>query len=231
MKKILELMLRKAWPTLDDDFKKTIKWLQHLSHIVEEEAEAAKMRLNAERNAEILSLMQSLKTGPTSETTRSEALPCFHVPFTLNQRSIQRDDIIDQIASILDPEPHVDNTTLQTGITPLARSYRSGTLKSLALYGTGGVGKTQIALQYSHLSRDKFDAILWISSDDNVKMAQDFLAVAQHLKLMPDGKVHDSVTAMSTLKSWLADTSKDLRFLSQLHTHFIESITQANIQS
>jgi len=182
-------MLRTAWPSLDNDFKMTIKRLKSLSHVVEQEAEAAKMILQAERNTEILSLMQSLKVA---EANKPEAIRCFHVPFALNKRFVKRNEDIEYIGKFLDPA--VD---------------ASDSFKSLAIYGTGGVGKTQIALQYAHQSRHKFDAVLWISADNNIKMAQDFLAVAQRLGLVPnDGNANDPVGAITKTKSWLADTSK-----------------------
>ncbi|KAF8533574.1 hypothetical protein BDD12DRAFT_897322 [Trichophaea hybrida] len=183
-----QLMLRAAWPSLDNDFKMTIKRLQSLSQVVEQEAEAARMILQAERNTEILSLMQSLKVD---ETNKSEGLRCFHVPFALNDRFVKRNDAVEHIGKILDPAADA-----------------SESFKSLAIYGTGGVGKTQIALQYAHQSRRKFDCVLWISADNNIKMTQDFLAVAQRLGLVPnDGNMNDPVGAITKTKRWLADTT------------------------
>jgi predicted ATP-dependent serine protease len=182
-------MLQQAWPNLNSDFQKTIKRLKGLSRVVEEEAEAAKMDLQAEHNPEIISIMQSQKVV---DSNKSEAIPCFHVPLALNERFIKRNEIVESIGTILDPTD------------------TAGSLKSLAIYGTGGVGKTQIALQYVHKARRKFDAVLWIMADSNIKMSQDFLTIAQRLGLVPDdGNAHDPVSAMSKTKSWLADTSKD----------------------
>ena len=54
----------------------------------------------------------------------------------------------------------------------------SSGIRSLALHGLGGVGKTQITLHYANSSRDAFDASLWISADNSIKMAQSFLEAA-----------------------------------------------------
>ncbi len=88
-------------------------------------------------------------------------------------------------------------------------------IHSMALYGMGGVRKTQIALHYANNSRGSFDAMLWISADNSIKMAQSFLEVAQRLELISDGlEPQDSAAARSKVKTWLTQTSK-----RQLHEH------------
>lgn len=40
-------------------------------------------------------------------------------------------------------------------------------MRVIVLYGTGGVGKTQIALQYAHQSRSKYDAVFWVDGSNH----------------------------------------------------------------
>lgn len=47
-------------------------------------------------------------------------------------------------------------------------------LKSFLLYGLGGIGKTQLALEYCYQYVDQFDAIFWVSAETQDKLFQDF---------------------------------------------------------
>lgn len=142
------------------------------------------MQVDREKNSEILTLMQSLKESKLE----TEVLPCYLMPSGINERFYGRQEAMQRVFEALDPQ---DDNSAQ---------------RSIALYGMGGVGKTQIALHYANATREKFDAILWISADNTIKLNQSFLSVAQHLGLMTNTQEEqDSVTAMVQVKSWLAN--------------------------
>ncbi|KAI9811064.1 MAG: hypothetical protein M1827_005646 [Pycnora praestabilis] len=180
------VLRRKSWASFDGDFKQTIKRLKRLSQLVDSEADAARMRADGARNAEILAVMQSLQ----GSTNKGVALPCYHVPFGINERFYGRQEVLRRIRNSLIPQ--------ERNSQPL----------SFALHGMGGVGKTQIALHYANSCRSEYDAILWISADSSIKMSQSFLKVAQHLGLVSDDQeAQDSAAAVSKMKAWLAETS------------------------
>ena len=183
----LQAVLRRlSWGTIDGDFQQTMKRLRHLSQTVDSQADAARMLLDLDRNAEILDVMQSLKSSKIS----TDILPCYHLPSGITDRFYGREDLLQLIRIALSPS----NT--QPGI------------KSAALYGLGGVGKTQTALRYANASRESFDAILWISADNSIKMAQSFLEVAQRLGIIPSKEtVQDPAAAVAMVKAWLAETT------------------------
>lgn len=80
-------------------------------------------------------------------------------------------------------------------------------IRSFALYGMGGVGKTQIALRYANASRDKFDAIFWISAEDPIKIGQSFRDMARMLSLVKaDAETDDNAITLE-VKQWLSSTS------------------------
>ncbi|KAF4459095.1 tetratricopeptide repeat-containing [Fusarium albosuccineum] len=82
------------------------------------------------------------------------------------------------------------------------------TPKSIALFGMGGVGKTQIAIQYAFLNMDKFDVILWIAADNAIAIGQSFRTIADGLGLLGgDEETKDAAAAIYKVKNWLA-TSK-----------------------
>ena len=144
------------------------------------------MRLEGERNAEVLSIMKAFKDSP-----KEDVLPCYYLPLCLNEKLIGREDELKRVADILDPQKDI----LQS--------------KSLALYGMGGVGKTSIARHYANSARGRYDAIFWISADNMTKMTQNFLEIAQKLELVPENrKTEDAVAAMAKVKSWLVETSE-----------------------
>jgi signal recognition particle GTPase len=115
----------------------------------------------------------------------------------MNDRLFRRTDLVMEIAGILDPEPDG------------SERYSTG-LKSLAMYGIGGAGKTQTALQYAHYARSRFDVVLWIAADSYVGMTQDYLEISRHLKLVSQTEeIQDATEAMKRTKSWLADTCEE----------------------
>ena len=182
---MVALLRRTSWAKMDGDFRQTIKRLRSFSQVVDIEAETVRLQVDRERNAEILAVMQSLK----QQKVANDILPCFSVPAGIQDRFFGRDDILKEVRDALNPSK--DQSGLQTA----------------ALYGMGGSGKTQIALRYAHLSRNCFDAILWISADNSIKMAQVFLDIAQRLGLISNGdEIQDSAAAMMSVKIWLSTT-------------------------
>jgi hypothetical protein len=179
-------MIRSHWPKFSGDFAQTIKRLKRLSHTADVEAEAARLRADSGKNTELLVAMELMKDS----STKKDMLPCYCIPLGIDERFYGRADLLQRVKEVLDP---------QEG---------SSTCRSLALHGMGGVGKTQVALQYANTSRKLYDAIFWISADNSIKMAQNFLEVGQKLGLIPDNhEAQDAFAAMSKVKSWMAETS------------------------
>ncbi|GMG15799.1 unnamed protein product [Aspergillus oryzae var. brunneus] len=181
------LPIRQSWPQLSREFQQGLKRVQMLSQQVERETQRAATTAALKWNNEMITLFQSLSTG---HKHAGPELPCFHIPLTLNDRFYIREGLLDQISGTLNP-----------------KAGRSGP-RALVLYGIGGAGKTQTALQYAYRAREQYDAVLWISADSTVKMAQDYMAVARRLGVLPETQeTQDAFGAMAKMKSWLADTT------------------------
>ena len=75
-------------------------------------------------------------------------LPIFNVPFSRNENFVGQTEILDSIHKSLILEARPDMTS------------------RYVLYGLGGIGKTQIALEFSYLYRDEFDVIYWLRADN-----------------------------------------------------------------
>lgn len=115
-----------------------MKRLKRLSHLVDSEADTARMRADSERNAEILAVMHTLQIGKP----KYDKLPCYYVPLGPSGRFYGRNEVLEQVKNALNP------------------GRDSSGIRSLALHGLGGVGKTQIALHYVSSCREAFDATL-----------------------------------------------------------------------
>ncbi|KAI4691306.1 uncharacterized protein J4E84_003597 [Alternaria hordeiaustralica] len=80
-----------------------------------------------------------------------------------------------------------------------------------AIYGPGGMGKTQIAAEFVAKHRTKFDAILWVHAEDAGKIAQDYkdLAIGLGLVAADSRDAMDLNYTRDVLKGWLVNPEKD----------------------
>ncbi|QSZ35172.1 hypothetical protein DSL72_008039 [Monilinia vaccinii-corymbosi] len=177
-----------AWGSICQVLTSLKRVEQHSSDVKLESHSLVAMR-NPREQKQANGLMTKLNELGT--LARRENLPCFHVPGTANERFLFREDLLHEIAMKLDPPA----------------GSQSPSIRSLALYGIGGAGKTQMALQYACRSREKFDAVLCISADQHSKIAESFLEVSLHLGLTSKESKHlDATEAMTMTKRWLSDT-------------------------
>lgn len=181
------LVLRKnAWQTFRNDFSRTILRIKRMSSTVESEADLARMSKDDTQYKEVLELLNAMKMNKPDSTRR---LRYNNIPFAANNRFSGREDI----------HAFIDQSLGQTDYTSL--------LKSTALFGLGGVGKTQIAIQYAYRNLEKFDVILWVAADNSIALGQSFRTIADGLGLLGSGdEMKDTAAAIYKMKNWLATT-------------------------
>ncbi|KAI0024434.1 P-loop containing nucleoside triphosphate hydrolase protein [Xylariomycetidae sp. FL0641] len=181
------LLRRNAWEKFQSDFSRTTMRIKRISSIVESEADLARMRLEDHKYKEVLELMDNLNTRKADDAPR---LKFRHIPFLPNNRFSGRSELLDKVHESLDPSKATTST------------------RSVALFGMGGVGKTQLALQYAHQNTGTYDVVLWISADNAITIGQSFREVAQGLELSQTAEeIQDSAAATWKVKNWLTSTT------------------------
>ncbi|HET8846169.1 MAG TPA: tetratricopeptide repeat protein, partial [Ktedonobacteraceae bacterium] len=73
----------------------------------------------------------------------------------------------------------------------------------LALYGLGGIGKTQVASEYIYRYGDEYTSVFWVSAANRESLVADFLLLAE-LLCLPEKKEQDHQRGINAVKRWLA---------------------------
>lgn len=87
-----------------------------------------------------------------------------------------------------------------------AQSSRVG---SVALWGTGGIGKTQLALEFAHRRwSQNTDVVLWISTETAADVAKSFNDAAKALDLDTDVERNTPDKNRDQVLQWIQKTGK-----------------------
>lgn len=116
----------------------------------------------------------------------SVKLPCFMIPYGLNLRFFGRAVEFRSLKDALDPNHATGDNRL----------------RAVGIHGLGGVGKTQLALQYANTSMDVYEVIAWISAETQIKLVQSLSTLANKLGLV-DGATEDDYQNIGKVRDWL----------------------------
>lgn len=84
----------------------------------------------------------------------------------------------------------------------LWRVFKSGESPIVTLHGLGGVGKTQLAVEYVYQNANEYELAWWVHSEEPATLAADYAALARELNL-PEKDDREQRTIVESVKRWL----------------------------
>lgn len=127
-------------------------------------------------------------------------LPCHDTALGKTRSFFGREEVLRKLESHLCPQKRAIMAP------PLARQ----AISTMILQGRGGVGKTQIAAEFSSRMTNSFDAIFWVHADEPSKLANDVNRIAIKLGLVSENsaEARDTLLTRDLVKAWLANPMK-----------------------
>ncbi|KAL6695296.1 hypothetical protein J3F84DRAFT_408260 [Trichoderma pleuroticola] len=77
--------------------------------------------------------------------------------------------------------------------------------RSCAIHGIGGVGKTQLALEYTYRCRQFYQAIFWLRTENSIELLESFSSIGNKVGIIDD--VNEG-RRVSRILNWLESTDK-----------------------
>lgn len=176
---------RNAWSQFSGDFSKVIADIRHYSRLVDETADMIRLTKDAHA-ADTINAIKSFHDPHPKDLS----LPCYVIPYGLNLRFFGRT---------------AENNALKRKLDP--RENNEG-LKVLAICGTGGLGKTQLALHYANTSMKLFDVVIWIPAETQIKFTQALAKFASKLGIQNSKGTEDDYLSIQRVRDWLNVSGK-----------------------
>lgn len=173
-----------TWNKIDQKFCQTLQELankiDHLKKIIEAR-QLTKLTLS---QTELIQALNRYNTNGPPLGSSDMSLPYYQLPFGRNPAFFGRSSVLRDIQSTLEA---VDT----------ARSIRS-----VAIWGTGGIGKSQVALEYANLqlTQGKCKLILWLPSETDTELSEALVDAAT--KVRPPGFVEGSSPEQIKFAMW-----------------------------
>src|SRR2546421_8297234 len=123
--------------------------------------------------------------------------PIWNVPHRRNPFFTGREDILIHLYTVL-------------------RSSKAAALtQAQAISGLGGIGKTQVAVEYAYRYRDHYQAIFWINATSRDVLSADFVTLAALLNL-PEQQEKEQDIVLRAIKRWLSSYTHWLLILDNV---------------
>lgn len=174
----------KTFTTLESIFQRSIVRIDAAVQGLQDYAQLSSLRF------ELASTSILSSPGFLGQTDRHQPtqLPCIALPTAQNPRFFGR---------------RVEMSTIDKHLGQAAGA--SG-LRSLALHGMGGVGKSQTALAYAHSKTDGFDAILWLHTEAEIALSTSLGEIARDELKIPQAEGGSNADNARLTLNWLQNT-------------------------
>lgn len=123
--------------------------------------------------------------------SRTSNLPCFMLSQFQNPDFIGREEVLALMDQKLLPRDTLDSGDKQS-------------TSFFALCGMGGIGKTDLAVEYAHSRRRHFGAIFWLEAGGISQLASDFGRIATALGLQTAEEADSLESNIEIAKAWFA---------------------------
>jgi hypothetical protein len=176
------------WSALVKRFSDNIRTLQsRLDHL----QKLAEAKNSAHRSqAELIRKLDELSMQPLPSTAL-RAPRCHTIPYPQNPGFFGRADTLQLIAAGFEDQ--------------------ASRVASVAMWGAGGIGKTQIAMEFAHkMWADGEEVILWIASETSAEVAHSFNEAARQLKLEGYSDSNTLDKNRHLVLQWLQHTGRSL---------------------
>jgi hypothetical protein len=155
-----------SWASVRTKFSTILKDVADKAYFLKKMAEAQNLKQLTQTQAELARKLEGLTMVQTAIERPQATLPCHFLPCGHNPNFYGRITILQDI---------------QDALTVRDDDSR---IRSVALWGTGGIGKSQIALEFaSRQDSAEVPIILWIPSEKETEVASAFNKAAQKLNL------------------------------------------------
>jgi tetratricopeptide (TPR) repeat protein len=144
--------------------------------------------------AGIRTIIEQSSTSSLLQNSPSPSRQIWTVPYRRNPLFTGRDRYLEQLYSSL------TNTA---------------SISTLIICGLGGMGKTQIALEYAYRYQNRYQAVIWINAATHTTLVTDCVSLASSLKLSI-GNMLDQSLLINGVKRWLAEHDQWLLILDNV---------------
>lgn len=120
-----------------------------------------------------------------------EPVPIWHLPCSRNFFFTGREELLEQLHTLLDHRPQAAQT------------------RAAVLSGMGGIGKTQIAIEYAYRHARDYSALLWVNAESPESILVSLAQIAQALNL-PERNENRPQAVVNAVARWLTS-----------HTHWL----------
>jgi hypothetical protein len=175
-------------PAFEQRFQQAAKTIRSVTANLVLQVHTASMEAADQRHKELVGMLASTMESPAHEQIEPRLPYHFLQHVVRNDRFFGREDILSQVLSILNAN------------TPRTHS--------VALYGLGGVGKTQVATEFVYRNLDRYKIILWLHADSTETLKDQFVVVARNVGFA--GANPNQEYCCEAVLHWLCHTSMSM---------------------